>query len=481
MATQNSACLKKLNVMQKQKKFQIDIEDPYMLHSELQFPGLVVLEIFAHWCDVCKSIDPIFRNHFVDLATRKLKFVRVQHAFVPWLRRYHGRCRPTFLFFVGGSLKEIVEGIDTPRLDALIPQLAPEDEVPLEKFVPEDCFPELNGDEIYQQYTARYEELERERAIAIEAGTEADVDPRGEYNSLVKEFEQKFQLPMAAYSSGSSNNKDVPQSSAKRSAERVSLEKSEPSAQQPTEQQEPNAPSDAAVGDITQPAPVELDDRPIEPPPNAEEAADTAGNNATAEEEQPRQPSDTSEERLCTPESKHSTDGGHNESNNIEDSEGHGDSKHLSQEAPEDGQENSEGAYHYETGAGKEAEEDQEQGSDNNRSNGHSAEPGIDVDQLETEQEQGNTVLVEPDPAVEHSPEKEGPPEPEQDVVSEVDNAPEEAPENEPANDVEEPVRNIESAGTNGTTDVLDFAYTPEHVDGDIVDLLEAEEANQSQ
>lgn len=176
--------------MQKQKKFQIDVEDPYMLHSELQFPGLVVLEIFAHWCDVCKSIDPIFRNHFVDLATRKLKFVRVQHAFVPWLRRYHGRCRPTFLFFVGGSLKEIVEGIDTPRLDALIPQLAPEDEVPLEKFVPEDCFPELNSDEIYQQYTARYEELERERAIAIEAGTEADVDPRGEYNSLVKEFEQ---------------------------------------------------------------------------------------------------------------------------------------------------------------------------------------------------------------------------------------------------------------------------------------------------
>ncbi|KAE8302577.1 Dynein-like protein [Giardia duodenalis] len=467
--------------MQKQKKFQVDVEDPYTLQSELQFPGLVVLEIFAHWCDVCKSIDPIFRNHFVDLATRKLKFVRVQHAFVPWLRRYHGRCRPTFLFFVGGSLKEIVEGIDTPRLDTLIPQLAPENEVPLEKFVPEERFPELNTDEVYLQYLTRVEELERERTIAIEAGTDTDIDPRGEYNSLVKEFESKFQLPMSAYSPGSFSGERPPPVVAKKSTESTTLQATEFVMQQSTEEQKEVIPPEAEPDTSTvQPTQVELDDKPAEQAKDAEDVADSADANAEAEEEGQKPLSDVDEERLRTPESRNSTeDDQHRSAEKNEDGsaldhpdvEGHGDAVRLDREPLKEGQEDSEGAFHYETGASTEDDQDHQQGLDSQRSYEHPAEE-TPVDQPGTEQGQ-------PD-AEQHQ--EEGTYETEGNTgLPEVDNPPEDAPENEGLEEKEEPARNIESAGTNGTTDVLDFAYTPENVDGDIVDLLETEEANQGQ
>ncbi|EFO61674.1 Dynein-like protein [Giardia lamblia P15] len=473
--------------MQKQKKFQVDVEDPYTLQSELQFPGLVVLEIFAHWCDVCKSIDPIFRNHFVDLATRKLKFVRVQHAFVPWLRRYHGRCRPTFLFFVGGSLKEIVEGIDTPRLDTLIPQLAPENEVPLEKFVPEDRFPELNTDEVYLQYVARVEELERERTIAIEAGTDTDIDPRGEYNSLVKEFESRFQLPMSAYSLGSFSSEKPPQVVAKKSTESATLHATEFTTQQSTEEQEKVTPPEAVAdtdpgASAVQPTQVELDDRPTEQSKDGEDVADGADANAAGEEGGQKPLSDVDEERLCTPESRTSTEDDQSKSaEKNEDGSALGrpdvesrDTEHLDREPPEDGQENSEGAFHYETGANTEDDQDQQQGLDSHRSDGHPTEETL-VDRPEA-------ALSEHYPDAERHQEEEEAPEAEEDNrLPEVDNLPEDAPEDENLEEKEEPVRNIESAGTNGTTDVLDFAYTPENVDGDIVDLLEAEEANQGQ
>lgn len=486
--------------MQKQKKFQIDVEDPYSLNSELQFPGLVVLEIFAHWCDVCKSIDPIFRSHFVDLATRKLKFVRVQHAFVPWLRRYHGHCRPTFLFFVGGSLKEIVEGIDTPRLDTLIPQLAPEDDVPLEKFVPEDSFPELNSDEAYQQYAARMEELERNRAIAIEAGTDADIDPRGEYNSLVKEFEKTFQLPMSAYSSKLYTSSDAPKASTEQAAKPVNLEKDESSMQQPPEEQTLAALPDAteAAAEGTQAALVELDDRPCEQPRDTEEVMDTAAADAPAADEQNRPLSDASEERLPTPASQASTEEGRDESiekgaerSMLDDLDlgTRRSSEHPDQESAEDGQENSEGAFHYETNANAEIGQDEHEvhdGHDEHEEQDGQQEPGshhsddhlgsgeekMEASQPHDELNQSDTASAD----AEHEEDKTEAAGSKQDASQESDNPPEDKTAEE-QQEPEEPVRNVESAGTNGTTDVLDFAYTPENVDGEIVDLLEAEEA----
>lgn len=470
--------------MQKQKKFQIDVEDPYSLRSELQFPGLVVLEIFAHWCDVCKSIDPIFRNHFVDLATRKLKFVRVQHAFVPWLRRYHGRCRPTFLFFVGGALKEIVNGINTPKLDMLIPQLAPEDDVPLEKFVPEEHFPELNTDDAYLQYAARVEELERNHAIAIEAGTDSEIDPRGEYNSLIKEFEKVFQLPMSAYSPKQYTTIEAPKLSAENDIKLTKLEKDEILMQQTVDEQKLVALSDAAETEIvaTNDAPetlVELDDKPYVQSKETGEAPDTAAADATEEGERNRPLSDVSEERMHTPASPNSTEDDQGESMERGedrsmlddlDLETRRNSEHPDQEPLEDGQEKSEGAFHYEADANVDDGRDEQEAHDGHHSDDH---PGFSEEILEGAQpdvEQGHSAAND---NTDHEDAKEDVIL-EQDVAQEPDNVSEEAPE-EP----EEPVRNVESAGTNGTTDILDFAYTPEHVDGDIVDLLETEEYNQ--
>lgn len=183
-------------------------------------------------------------------------------------------------------LKEIVEGIDTPRLDTLIPQLAPENEVPLEKFVPEERFPELNTDEVYLQYLTRVEELERERTIAIEAGTDTDIDPRGEYNSLVKEFESKFQLPMSAYSPGSFSGERPPPVVAKKSTESTTLQATEFVMQQSTEEQKEVIPPEAEPDTSTvQPTQVELDDKPAEQAKDAEDVADSADANAEAEEE----------------------------------------------------------------------------------------------------------------------------------------------------------------------------------------------------
>lgn len=185
--------------MQKAKKFQVDVEEPWLLKDELAFPGLVVLETFVHWCGYCKSIESIFRTYSIDLATRKLKFVRVQSDLVPWLRRYHGHCRPAFLFFVGGQLKDHVEGLNTPQLDALIPSLAPEDDVEVTPFNPEESFPELLQDSVYSEYAEellRLQEKEKIWKASLEAGMETDFDPRQEYNGLVKKYSERFREPL---------------------------------------------------------------------------------------------------------------------------------------------------------------------------------------------------------------------------------------------------------------------------------------------
>ncbi|TNJ29106.1 Dynein-like protein [Giardia muris] len=185
--------------MQKAKKFQVDVEEPWLLKDELAFPGLVVLETFVHWCGYCKSIESIFRTYSIDLATRKLKFVRVQSDLVPWLRSYHGRCRPAFFFFVGGQLKGRVEGLNTPQLDTMIPSLAPEEDVEVTPFDPEAVFPELRQDSVYSEYAEELARLQEKEVIwkaSIEAGMETDFDPRQEYNGLVKKYSERFREPL---------------------------------------------------------------------------------------------------------------------------------------------------------------------------------------------------------------------------------------------------------------------------------------------
>lgn len=190
--------------MQKAKRFQIDIEDPFSLNAELAFNGLVVLEVYAKWCGVCKPIDGIFRNHSVELATRRLKFVRVCHENVPWCRRFHGHCRPVFLFLLNGQLKHIVVGLKTPVLDKLIPELTPEgedeDSTQATDFAPEKYLTELTHDEAYRDFAeevlTKVEAAKAQKAAALQAGLDVEVEPTKVYNEILSRYREHFAAPM---------------------------------------------------------------------------------------------------------------------------------------------------------------------------------------------------------------------------------------------------------------------------------------------
>lgn len=180
----------------KVKKFQIDVTEYHALAKELQFPGLVVLEVYAGWAGPCRPIDPIFRNHSVDLIDRKLHFVRVASELVPWLRRFHGRCRPAFLFVVAGQLRDLVVGLDMPRLDSLIPTLAPTEEQEAEEFDPSKYFLELDDDELYRDTVVKMRDTEAkatlERDQALNDGLDTEIVPEKEVDALVASLGPEF-------------------------------------------------------------------------------------------------------------------------------------------------------------------------------------------------------------------------------------------------------------------------------------------------
>lgn len=434
--------------MQKQKKFQIDIDEPYALQDELRYPGLVVLEIFAHWCDVCKSIDPIFRNHFVDLSTRKLKFVRIQHAYVPWLRRYHGHCRPTFLFFVGGKLEKVVDGIDTPMLDTLIPQLAPEDEVPIVTFKPEEFFSELDSDDVYQdyydQYVATVKAAEQERAIAMDTGVDTEADPRREYNALVKKFEEQFRLPMSV-PAGSVTPVERPARTEASTPETVTVTET---AEAPAVQG-----SEAAVegGDPGAATDTAGKTKNIEGSEGAEEGKEIEEGDAMSRE---------SERRLRTPTDR-DTEDDQQEQVNM-DSDGNGEPVKPGDEAPEEQEED--GAFNYEENVAEEVREEVVQ---------EVVETVVQEQREEQPAEEAPTAGAQPQPdKTNEEPEEVEAPEDNQQGPTQTS-----TPDSARTEGDHEAPRDIKTAGTNGTVDVLDYDHTGEHVDGEVVNIVEQEEA----
>ncbi|KAH0576333.1 Thioredoxin like protein [Spironucleus salmonicida] len=201
-----------------QKKFQIDIQSPYEILPHLEYPGLVILEIYQRWAGPSPAVEGVFRGYYTTYLNAKIRFVRAPSDILPWTRRFHGRCRPVFILILGGVVKKIFVGVDLPLMDKEIPTVVPSEEVDTKQFLPEAQFPELQND---QQFTETWTDALLQRNTALEAaqiakdnGVDPDVDPNDIFDKIIlknqltwkqlEEFksvqsQQQFSMPDASH------------------------------------------------------------------------------------------------------------------------------------------------------------------------------------------------------------------------------------------------------------------------------------------
>ncbi|CAL8265790.1 unnamed protein product [Lota lota] len=82
----------------------------------LAIKGLTVVDVYQQWCGPCKAVVSLLRKIKNELGDDLLHFATAEADRIEALEKYRGRCEPTFLFYGGGQLVEVLRGANAPLL-----------------------------------------------------------------------------------------------------------------------------------------------------------------------------------------------------------------------------------------------------------------------------------------------------------------------------------------------------------------------------
>ena len=89
----------------------------------LERPGMVVVDAYSAWCGPCTAIRSLLNKIKINLDRDDLMFATAETDSIGALSAYRGKSQPTFLFYGGGVLANVVRGCDAPMVNKAIKKL----------------------------------------------------------------------------------------------------------------------------------------------------------------------------------------------------------------------------------------------------------------------------------------------------------------------------------------------------------------------
>ncbi|KAJ3591990.1 hypothetical protein NHX12_007120 [Muraenolepis orangiensis] len=116
----------------KEVSLQASITNQEQWDEMLAIKGLTVVDVYQQWCGPCKAVVSLLRKMKNELGDDLLHFATltcvaltacITHPgadSIEALERYRGKCEPTFLFYGGGELVEVLRGANAPLLQRMV-------------------------------------------------------------------------------------------------------------------------------------------------------------------------------------------------------------------------------------------------------------------------------------------------------------------------------------------------------------------------
>ncbi|XP_068752060.1 thioredoxin domain-containing protein 3 homolog isoform X3 [Montipora capricornis] len=99
-----------------QRPLQVEIKTQDQWDELLTKEGLIVVDTYAAWCGPCKAIVSSFKRIKNELGDDLLVFATAETDSIDSLEAYRMKSQPTFLFYAGGILVNVVRGCNCPLL-----------------------------------------------------------------------------------------------------------------------------------------------------------------------------------------------------------------------------------------------------------------------------------------------------------------------------------------------------------------------------
>lgn len=97
-------------------ELQIEIKTQEQWDDLLSKEGLIVVDTYSAWCGPCKAIVSSFKRIKNELGDDLLVFATAETDSIDSLEGYRMKSQPTFLFYAGGILVNVVRGCNCPLL-----------------------------------------------------------------------------------------------------------------------------------------------------------------------------------------------------------------------------------------------------------------------------------------------------------------------------------------------------------------------------
>ncbi|PFX23757.1 Thioredoxin domain-containing protein 3-like [Stylophora pistillata] len=179
-------------------ELQVEIKTQEQWDELLSKEGLIVADTYSAWCGPCKAIVSSFKRLKNELGDDLLVFATAETDSINSLEAYRMKSQPTFLFYAGGLLVNVVRGCNCPALIKTIrDELDQEhkvidgkcDRVP---FVDQEAFKET----VFEEKKDEEKEIEDEEEEIVELPkqvTVAIIKPDAVKAGLVDEIIQKVE------------------------------------------------------------------------------------------------------------------------------------------------------------------------------------------------------------------------------------------------------------------------------------------------